>query len=149
GVFRSTDNGEHWTPINTGLTYAYVIALAINSKGYLFAGTDGGGVFRSVQPTTAVRENINNMPASFFLEQNYPNPFNPGTTIQFIVPRSDYVTLKVYNALGAEVTTLVAKNLPAGKHQVVWNASSVAGGIYFYCLQVGDFVQTKKLVVMK
>ncbi|MGI0009983.1 MAG: T9SS type A sorting domain-containing protein, partial [Nitrosopumilaceae archaeon] len=68
-------------------------------------------------------------PTSFSLEQNYPNPFNPGTTIQFSLPRSGYVTLKVYNTLGAEVATLVAENLSAGRHAVEWNANGLAGGV--------------------
>lgn len=83
------------------------------------------------------------------LEQNYPNPFNPGATIQFSLPRSGYVTLKIYNALGEAMTTLVSKNLPAGKHHVLWEAKGMASGIYFYRLQAADFVETRKLVLLR
>jgi hypothetical protein len=102
-----------------------------------------------MKPTTIVQEKANAIPTSFLLEQNYPNPFNPSTKIQFTLSHSGYVTLKVYNTLGAEVATLVAENLSAGEHTVEWNASGLAGGVYFYRLQAGATVQTKKLVVLK
>ena len=83
------------------------------------------------------------------LLQNYPNPFNPSTAVQFSLPRSGYVTLKVYNTLGEEVATLVAENLAAGKHQVEWNAKDFKSTIYFYRLQMGALVETKKLLLLK
>ncbi|MGH7452294.1 MAG: T9SS type A sorting domain-containing protein, partial [bacterium] len=102
-----------------------------------------------VETTTSVKEISDDIPISFLLDQNYPNPFNPNTTIQFVLPYSGYVTLKIYNALGEEMTTLVTKNLSAGKHQVVWEAKGMVSGIYFYRLQAADFVQTRKLVFMR
>ncbi len=149
GVFRSIDNGDHWTPINDGLTNTVVYALAINSHDYIFAGTFGGGVFRSIESTTKVQEISAEIPTSFSLEQNYPNPFNPSTTIKFALPRPIYVTLKVYNTLGKEIATIVAENLSTGKQQVVWEAKGMASGIYFYRLQAADFVQTRKLVLVR
>jgi hypothetical protein len=143
--------------MNNGLTdgnvnsiaNTYIRAVTSDSSGYLFVGTEGGGVFRSVEPTTSVREITDDVPTSFSLEQNYPNPFNPSTTIQFTLPCPIYVTLKVYNTLGEEVVTLISENLPAGKHQAEWNPHGLAGGIYFYRLRAGGFVETKKLVLIK
>ena len=157
GIFRSIDNGDSWTAIITGLTNLYVLSLAIDPSGYVFAGTDGSGVFRSRESTTAVRENSGEMPTSVLLEQNYPNPFNPSTTIEFALPKSSFVTLKIYNTLGAEIATLVSEKLPAGRHQRVWEASGLASGVYLYRIAAGDpstrsgqgFVQTKKLILLR
>jgi hypothetical protein len=149
GVFRSMNNGDSWVAVNTGLIATRILSLAINSSGHIFAGTMGGGVFRSVQPTTAVKEIAGEIPTSFSLEQNYPNPFNPSTTIQFSIPLSCHVTLKVYNTFGQEVATLLAKNLIAGKYKVKWNAWDLASGVYFYHLDAGSFVETRKLTLLR
>ncbi|MFQ5799537.1 MAG: T9SS type A sorting domain-containing protein, partial [Bacteroidota bacterium] len=143
GVFRSTDNGGNWTEVNTGLTSTNVRALAINSDGFIFAGTYASGVFRSVETIAG------EIPMEYDLMQNYPNPFNPSTTIEFSVPRSGYATLQVYNMLGEHLATLVSENLHPGRYNVRWNARGVSSGIYFYRLQAGEFLETKKLVLVK
>jgi ligand-binding sensor domain-containing protein len=148
GVFSSIDNGESWIPINSGLTNSTVLTLAINPDGYLFAGTQRG-IFRSIETTTSVKEISSELPMSFSLEQNYPNPFNPNTKIHFALRRPSFVTLKVYNILGKEVATLVTENLAAGKYEVDWNASGLASGVYLYRLQAGEFIETKKLTVLR
>lgn len=94
--------------------------------------------------------NINTQtPKSFSLSQNYPNPFNPTTKIRFAVPKSEYVTLKLYNALGKEVGTLVSQQVTPGTFEYELNASSLSSGIYFYVLQAGDFKDSKKLILVK
>jgi len=86
----------------------------------------------------------------FSLDQNYPNPFNPSTVINFSVPdENTLVTLKVYNSLGEEVGTLINQVVPAGQHQVNFNARGLSSGVYFYTLTAGNFVDSKKMVVMK
>ena len=88
--------------------------------------------------------------AKFSLEQNYPNPFNPSTKIQYNLPENSFVSLKVYNILGKEVASLVNSVVPAGSHEVVFNASGLNSGIYFYTLKTGNnFVQTRKMILMK
>ena len=79
-----------------------------------------------------------NPPDHFELYQNYPNPFNPSTTISYLVPNDTRVVLKIYNSIGQEVTTLVNDDRSAGYHQLVWNASNVATGMYIYQLTVND-----------
>jgi N-acetylmuramoyl-L-alanine amidase len=89
------------------------------------------------------------IPNQYRLEQNYPNPFNPMTTIQFGLPKSGYVTLKVYNILGEEVATLIDGDLTAGLHTIDWIAGTVASGIYFYRLQAEAYTETKKMLYLK
>jgi hypothetical protein len=85
----------------------------------------------------------------FVLQQNYPNPFNPSTTIQFALASASYVTLKIFNILGQEVATLINEKREAGQHTVQWDARNLASGVYFYKLQAGIFMETKKLVLVK
>lgn len=86
---------------------------------------------------------------NYSLAQNYPNPFNPTTTIEFALPRACEVTLKIYNILGAEVATLVSETLPAGNHKRLWEAEDLSSGVYFYRLQTGDYVTTRKLILVR
>jgi hypothetical protein len=85
----------------------------------------------------------------FELLSNYPNPFNPSTTIKYSIPTSEFVSLKVYDVLGSEVATLVNEEKPTGNYKVNFNATNLSSGIYFYTLKVGNFTQTKKLILMK
>ncbi|MBK7498513.1 MAG: T9SS type A sorting domain-containing protein [Ignavibacteriales bacterium] len=93
------------------------------------------------------------MPTEYKLEQNYPNPFNPSTIISYQLPKAGNVTLKVFDVLGREVATLVDEFRTAGSYEVEFNpASSIknpASGIYFYQLKAGEFVETKKMLLLK
>ncbi len=89
------------------------------------------------------------LPTSYELEQNYPNPFNPSTTIAFALPKPSEVTLKIFDASGREVATLVEGRLPAGKHEVVLDAGPFSSGVYFCRLQAGEFSQTRRLMLVK
>lgn len=98
-------------------------------------------------PTSVGDEN--NLPAKFSLEQNYPNPFNPSTSIQYAISSRQYVQLKVYDVLGNEVATLVNKEKPAGVYEAEFNASNLPSGVYFYKMQAGSFVETKKMILLR
>ena len=91
----------------------------------------------------------NNVPTKYYLSQNYPNPFNPSTLIKYQLPVSDNVTLKVYDVLGNEITTLVNEFKPAGSYSISFDASKLSSGIYFYRLQAGNYVETKKMLLLK
>ncbi len=94
-------------------------------------------------------ENELGLPKEFSLRQNYPNPFNPSTNIEFALPEQAEVSLKVYNLLGREIYTLVSEKMNAGNHKVEFNASGLSTGLYFYRIQAGSFIQTKKMMLIK
>ena len=95
-------------------------------------------------------ENISGVtPDNYSLAQNYPNPFNPSTTINFAIPNSEFVTLKVFNILGSEVATLVNENLSAGSYRFNFDAQGLASGIYLYELNAGSFREIKKMNLLK
>jgi chitinase len=98
---------------------------------------------------TSVTSEDGSTPENFVLSQNFPNPFNPSTTIRFHTPYSANVTLKVFDALGREIVTLVDQSLPAGAHSVHWYAQGRASGVYYYRLTAGNFVSTKKLILAR
>ena len=95
------------------------------------------------------RDGTNGLVRSFSLSQNYPNPFNPETVIRYSIPKAEKVSVVVYNLLGEKVARLIDERKQAGSYVVKWNASNVSSGIYFYRLQAGDFVQTRKMVLLK
>ncbi len=107
------------------------------------------GAMESELATEVASRDQNAIPRAFALSQNFPNPFNPSTTIEFALPKSSFVTLKIFDLLGNEVATLVAEKLPAGKHQRVWEAKGLASGVYLYRLEAGEFVQTRKLILLR
>ena len=98
---------------------------------------------------TSTGDGIKTTVDDFELSQNYPNPFNPATNIRFTIPESDFVTIKIYNAIGEEVQTLVNTNFAAGTHTLQFNGSNLASGLYFYRIQAGSFVQVKKMMLLK
>ncbi len=87
--------------------------------------------------------------SSFYLTQNYPNPFNPATTINYQMPELNFVTIKIYDVLGKEVATLVNEEKPAGNYQIEFNGANLPSGIYFYRIQADDYVETRKMVLLK
>ncbi|MCW8817296.1 MAG: T9SS type A sorting domain-containing protein [Ignavibacteriaceae bacterium] len=90
-----------------------------------------------------------NLPNEYALEQNYPNPFNPSTTIKYSVPNAENVQLKVYDVIGNEVATLVNETKSPGSYEVPFNASQLSSGVYIYSIRAGNFVETKKMILMK
>jgi hypothetical protein len=120
------------------------------TSGSWFASRALTGVIRYVITTMSSVGNISTeIPNGFKLSQNYPNPFNPSTTIDFAIPKSSKVILKVYNSQGQEIATLANGEYLAGTYSVRWDASGLASGVYFYCMKAGNFSQTKKLFLVK
>jgi hypothetical protein len=133
---------------DNGFTIYYNKSLSANS--WLGGSTytlSGGG---KLTPTTTTGVNeITTTPATFALSQNYPNPFNPTTIISYQLPVSGFVSLKVYDILGKEVSVLTNGYKPAGKYTVTFNAASLASGIYIYKLNSGNYSSIKKMMVLK
>jgi hypothetical protein len=123
-------------------------------------------VFIGSSSTSVVKDN-SSFPESFKLEQNYPNPFNPSTTISFSLPMRSFVSLKVFDLLGRDVATILSEEFSAGVYSRQWNAAALPSGVYFYRLsvvpsarrdlvptdgrdgQAGNFVETKKLILLR
>ena len=141
--FSSTDGGEHWTLLDTELSRRGVnVITRVDSN--LFAGTYYHGLWkrRISEMITSVRPSPPGAPAIFALSQNYPNPFNPKTTIDYDLPRRERVSLKVFNALGQEVLTLVDEVQDAGYKSVSMDASNLVSAVYYCRLAAGEHVRT-------
>ena len=89
------------------------------------------------------------IPLVFALHPNYPNPFNPTTNIQFTIPEQADVKLRIYNVLGRQVDVLVNETLPVGHHKILWNPKNLSSGVYFYKLEAGSFIKTRKMILLK
>jgi hypothetical protein len=151
GVYASSDSGATWGPLGGGLSKASVLSLATDHDGFLFAGTQYRGVFRSAVTTTSVKEALTSYPKDFALSQNYPNPFNAGTVIGYRVEGSGVrvVRLVVYDVLGREVKTLLDEQKPAGTYQVEFDGSNLSSGVYIYRLSAGDYVESKRMILLR
>jgi photosystem II stability/assembly factor-like uncharacterized protein len=152
-LYYTSDGGNNWTyqipDTSFGIDRYWFIKFVNINTGWAYGSnkgihtTDGGGFITGIQPSQ------NNIPDRFSLSQNYPNPFNPSTKISYDLPLSGFVKLMIYDVMGKVVQTLVNQKQNAGTYEVNWDASSFPSGVYFYKLQAGDFVETKKLVLIK
>jgi len=164
GTFITEDFGETYSNQDTGLILKDVKAILpvakankntfTNTTYDILGGTNGMSVWRMQNfVVTAVDDNNLSVPNKFSLSQNYPNPFNPSTTINYQLSAISRVTLKVYDILGREVTTLLNKEQPAGSYKITFDASKLASGIYLYRIVAGSaeggFIQTKKMILLK
>jgi hypothetical protein len=159
GVARFNTQTNTWSTLGTGSSNGVsgsVFALAVVGNEVFVGGrfTSAGGVSANYvarwnSGTSRVEQLSPTAPKTFLLEQNYPNPFNPSTTIRYQLPVASEVKLEVYDVLGKKIATLVNERQSAGSYQVVWNASGLSSGTYFYRLQAGTFVETKKMIMVK
>lgn len=148
--FVSNSAGSQWSIVDSlwfdsrGLyKRSYHTQYEGNHQIYTHARTNLDSIF------TGIDNFITNLPENFYVSQNYPNPFNPGTTIEYSIPEPSNVIIKVFDLLGREVATLVNEEKPVGNYNVKFNGSNLASGIYFYRLEAGKFVQTKKLILLR
>jgi hypothetical protein len=116
--------------------------VAVGGSGVILV-TKNGGVTAVIERTNAL------VPGKPELQQNYPNPFNPSTVIDYSLPGSSHVILKIYDVLGREVRTLVDVKQNAGSHNIIFQAADLPSGVYFYRLQAGAYSETKKLLLLK
>ena len=114
----------------------------VGSGGIILRTTNGGVSFVEEQE-------ISEIPTDYKLSHNYPNPFNPSTNIRYSIPQSSNIVIKVFDILGNEIETLVNEDKPVGTYEITWYAEKLSSGIYFYRLQAGSFVETKKMVLLR
>jgi hypothetical protein len=115
----------------------------------IFAALANGTVVEFSVPTSIEDDLLSRNPRSYELLQNYPNPFNPSTKIRFSLPMSEYVTLKIYDAIGREVATLIDGQQDAGQFEITFDASNFASGIYFYQLEAGEFSAVRQMMLVR
>lgn len=144
-IYRSTNNGVAFISQHTMTASGYCIAMANINCGWV--GMSNGQI-RKYTDNVGIGKPITT-PTRFELMQNYPNPFNPQTNIDFTLAQTGYVTLKIYNLMGQEVMTLIDGVETAGEHNVMFDASSLSSGTYFYSMKSGDFTETKSMVLVK
>ncbi|MGE5458791.1 MAG: T9SS type A sorting domain-containing protein [Methanococcaceae archaeon] len=146
--YSSEDNGETWNEITENLTLTTVNDMIIDKNDTMYLATDES-VWRS-NPDYAVDVKEKIKPTlSYSLSQNYPNPFNPTTEIKYSVPVSGFVSLKIYDILGKEISSLVSEQKDAGEYTVTFNGSRYPSGVYFYTIRSGSFTETKKIILLK
>lgn len=143
-IYKTTNFGTDWE-LYESFNGIY-IHDAVSVGHYLYTARDSGIYYKNTQ-TTSVEDNylLNN----YSLSQNFPNPFNPVTIINYQLAMNNYVTLKIYDILGNEVATLVNEEQSSGYYKIEWDASSLSSGVYFYTILSGDFVSTKKMLLLK
>ncbi len=144
-TYETTDGGVTWTRIQLFGAGINRIRMLSDSLGYAV----GRSVYKySLQNITSV-EPVTEVPERFHLAQNYPNPFNPSTQINYSLQTSAVVSLKIYDLLGNEVQTLVDAFHLDGAYSVMFDPGNLASGVYFYKLEAGDFVDTKKMLLIR
>jgi hypothetical protein len=149
GAFISSNSGSTWVKASDGLVDNHIGSVALSGSS-VFLGTQSKGIWkRSISDVTAIGPREDHLPGGFGLYQNYPNPFNPTTTIRYALPSRAHVTLSVFNTLGQAVATLVNESQETGNHEVRFDGSSLASGVYFYRIRAGEYVETKKLVILR
>ncbi|RPI19600.1 MAG: T9SS C-terminal target domain-containing protein [Ignavibacteriae bacterium] len=156
-IFKTTNGGINWFQLRRTCSYNSLNSLyfvdslvgyAVGDYGTIIKTTNGGGTPIGIDPIS------NKVPGKFILYQNYPNPFNPITHIKIEIPSNsnhemEIVKLVVYDILGREVITLVNEELHPGTYNIEWNASNFSSGVYFYSLKAGDFIETRRMVLIK
>ncbi len=145
GVFKYNIQDSSITASNDGLQYG-VTALALDSLGYLYAGSNG--IFKTFSPVDTIKF-LNNNVFNFSLEQNYPNPFNSTTTIEYNLPASGIVKIEVYDMLGQKVIELENRFQQEGKYKVTFQANSLSSGVYIYHMQIDEKTFSKKMIYLK
>jgi len=148
-ILCSSNGGTNWTSQSSGtsnnLNAVYMLNVltgyACGNNGMVLKTTNGG--------VTGFVRTSKHIPDKFTLHQNYPNPFNPATKIKFEIPKAQFTSIIVFDILGREVSVLLNKQIKPGSYEVSWDASSFPGGVYFYKLITADFVETRKMVLIK
>lgn len=152
-IFQNTAFSEH-APCYSARGYipALIEIYYTDDAGYVWVGADGSNrrvYWDRLYAVVGLPGNQNETPQTYELKQNYPNPFNPVTQIEFIIPGDEFVTLRVFDILGREVTVLLSENMKAGRHTVQFDGSKLSSGVYIYRIEAGRFADAKKMILIK
>ncbi len=155
----------NWSAFSSGFNVSNSAnSVTISAAGQSFTGISSNGSSKVISGflaysstiVTDVSDEQEIIPTVFKLNQNYPNPFNPSTIINYQIPEQSFVSLKIYDILGKKVATLLNEEKLAGSYNVVFNASSISSGVYFYTIeatpnggQKGSFFQTRKMILLR
>jgi photosystem II stability/assembly factor-like uncharacterized protein len=149
GVFKSANGGTSWEKVHSGTGFSAVCFID-TCTGWV-VGENGSILKTTTNGVSGVNENlhIEDNPSTLLLMQNFPNPFNPVTMIEYSIPQRGLVTIKVYDILGKELSTLVHEEKLPGVYHTEFSGSKLSGGVYFYQLQSGNTVINNKMILMK
>jgi hypothetical protein len=152
GILNKTTNGgiSWFFPGGFSNNYSVEAITFVNYQtGFAVGDHNLQGIIYKTTNALGLETISSSAPSDFSLSQNYPNPFNPQTKINFDIPKSSFTQIIIYDLLGREVATLVNEELKAGTYEADWDASGFSSGVYFYKITAGDFIETKKMVLMK
>jgi hypothetical protein len=149
--FVSGDSAVGYIPtqIDSTVIYYYISAASNSGRTVTKPIVAPDGFYKFIVENSITDIADNSQPEEFYLSQNYPNPFNPSTKIEFRIADFGFVSLKIYDILGNEVATLVNEEKSAGTYEVEFNARGLSSGVYFYKSNAGNFIQTKKMVLLR
>jgi photosystem II stability/assembly factor-like uncharacterized protein len=149
-ILKTTNGGNSWIFSNNINIWGWLGAIYFTDSNTGWAVGYGGTIIKTTNGgLTFVDGKTNEKPTGYNLTQNYPNPFNPNTKIQYSVPQLSQVQIKVFDVLGNEIATLISEKKQAGAYELTWNAVDLPSGVYFYQIRAGDFIQTKKMILLK
>ena len=157
-IKTDSDGISLWTQTFGGSHYEYGSSVQQTTDGgYIISGStrhfgDHGSDVWLIKTDSNVNletSTLVGLPTNYTLSQPYPNPFKPTTTIEFSIPQTEFVTVKVYNIVGNEITTLINEKLSTGNHSIQWDGSHQPSGVYFVKIESISFVQTRKMVLLK
>jgi len=149
-IYRTTDGGSTWADQRTGATH-WLRSICLTDANTETAVGDSGTILHTTNGGVSFveEEKIDKIPSTYILSNNFPNPFNPSTKIKYSIPQSSNVVIKVFDILGNEIETLVNEVKTSGTYELTWNVENLPSGVYFYQLKAGNFVQTKKMILLK
>jgi hypothetical protein len=150
GVYLSSNNGANWFKKSQGFGQQITINALLIANNYIFAGVYYQSIWRrSFSEIIGIKNISTEVPSSFSLKQNYPNPFNPVTKVQFGIMKTENIRITVFDVSGKELEEIVNERMQPGTYEVEWSGEKFASGIYFYRMQAGDYVETRKMILIR
>jgi len=146
GIFHSYDNGETFTrdSLNEQIE---ILSLSLNKTALAYAAGKTGAIWKYRKQQVGIH-NTNDLPQSHYLFQNYPNPFNPSTKIKYVVNQKSNVKINLYDGLGRNISTLEDRTREPGIYEIDFEKDNIASGVYFYTLEIGNFLIAKKMIIL-